>query len=42
MILTCEVAQAQLPQTVVPVPPVVQEDGQRVATLIQFGASDDP
>lgn len=42
MILTCEVAQAQLPQAVVPVPPVVEEDGQRVATLVQFGASDDP
>lgn len=42
MVLTCEVAQSELPQAVVPVPPVVEEDGQRVATLVQFGASDDP
>lgn len=42
MILTCEVAQPQLPQTVVPFPSVVEEDCQRVATLVQFGASDDP
>lgn len=41
-ILTCEVAQAQLPQAVVPVSPVVEEDGQRVATLVQLGAADDP
>lgn len=39
---TCEVAQAQLPQAVVPVPPVVQEDGQGVAALVQFGAPHDP
>lgn len=42
MILTCEVAQPQLPQTVVPFPSVVEEDRQRVATLVQFGATDDP
>lgn len=42
IILTCEVAQAQLPQAVVPVPPVVEEDSQRVASLVQFGATDDP
>lgn len=42
MALTCEVAQAQLPQAVVAVPPVVEEDGQRVAALIQLGAADDP
>ena len=41
-VLTCEVAQAELPQPVVAVPSVVEEDGQRVATLVQFGASDDP
>jgi len=40
--LTCEVAQAQLPQAVVPVPPVVEEDGQRVAPLVQLGSPDDP
>lgn len=40
-VLTCEVAEAQLLQAVVPVPPVVEEDGQRVASLVQFGASDD-
>lgn len=38
---TCEVAQAQLPQAVVAVPPVVEEDGQRVAALVQLGAPDD-
>ena len=40
--LTCEVAEAQLPQAVVPVPPVVEEDGQRVASLVELGAPDDP
>ncbi len=39
--LTCEVSEAQLLQAVVPVSPVVEEDGQRVASLVQFGASDD-
>lgn len=42
MALTCEVAQAQLPQAVVAVPPVVEEDGQRVAALVELGAADDP
>lgn len=39
---TCEVAQAQLPQAVVAIPSVVEEDGQRIATLVQRDASDDP
>lgn len=39
---TCEVAQAQLPQAIVAVPSVVEEDSQRVATLVQCDASDDP
>lgn len=42
IVLTCEVAQAELPQAVVSVPSVVEEDGQRIATLVEFGASDDP
>lgn len=41
-VLTCEVAQAQLAQAVVAVPPVVEEDGQRVAAVVQLGAADDP
>lgn len=39
---TCEVAQAQLPQAVVAVSSVVEEDGQRISTLVQCDASDDP
>lgn len=42
MVPTCEVAQAQLPQAVVAVPSVVEEDGQRIAALIQRDASNDP
>lgn len=38
---TCEAAKAQLLQPVVAVPPVVEEDGERVAALVQRGASDD-
>lgn len=41
-VLTCEVAQPQLSQAVVAVPPVVEEDGQRVAAVVQLGAPDDP
>lgn len=41
-VLTCQVAQAQLSQAVVAVPPVVEEDGQRVAAVVQLGAPDDP
>lgn len=41
-VLTCEVAQAQLSQAVVAVPPVVEEDGQRVAAVVQLGAPDNP
>lgn len=40
--LTCEIAQTKLPQAVEAVPPVVEEDGEGVAALVQFGASDDP
>lgn len=40
--LTRQVAEAQLPQAVEAVPPVVEEDGQSVAALVQLGASDDP
>lgn len=39
--LTCEVAEAQLPQAVVTIPSVIEEDGQSVAAFVQFGASHD-
>lgn len=40
--LTRQVAEAQLPQAVEAVSPVVEEDGQSVAALVQLCASDDP
>lgn len=39
---TCEVLQAELTQAKVPVPPVIEEDCQRVAVLVQLGPTDDP
>lgn len=40
--LTCEVLQAELTQAKVSVPPVIEEDCQRVAVLIQLGPANDP
>ena len=40
-LLTCEVAEAQLAEAVVAVTPVVEEDGEGVATLVQLGAPHD-
>lgn len=40
--LTCEVLQTELTQAKVPIPPVIEEDCEGVAVLIQLGSTDDP
>ena len=39
---TCKVPQPQLSETEVSVSSVVEEDGERVAVLVQFGSPNDP
>ena len=39
---TCKVPQPQLSETKVSVSSVVEEDGERVAVLVQFGSPNDP